>query len=105
MNNYLINGFVYVLVFCVLGMIIGRQKGRVVAGALWSMTLGPFGWLIIALGPNMKSPESYACPHCTNILAENQKECHYCKNSVIWVKGKPQKRLARDGTAWRNQQD
>lgn len=102
MTDYMFNGLVYVLVFGVLGMIIGRQKGRVVAGALWSLVLGPLGWLIIALGPSMRTPKSLACPYCTNILAMNQKECNYCKSPVVWVDGKPQKRLATVGTAWRH---
>lgn len=41
------------VVFGSVGMLIGQIKGRVLAGLFFGMLIGPIGWLIIALGPNM----------------------------------------------------
>lgn len=37
--------------FVVIGALIGRAKGRTMAGIVWSVVLGPFGWLVVALMP------------------------------------------------------
>jgi ribosomal protein L37E len=53
-NSLLIGFLATFVVFGSIGMLIGQYKGRVLAGLFFSMLLGPIGWLIIALGPNMK---------------------------------------------------
>lgn len=40
----------------IIGALIGERKGRAGAGAFFSLLLGPLGWLLIAAGPDLKSP-------------------------------------------------
>lgn len=48
---------VFVL-FGAIGMLIGQKKGRRMAGLLWSMALGPIGWLIVWFGPDLSATAS-----------------------------------------------
>lgn len=90
---------VFFIVFGAVGMLIGQHKGRAVAGLLWAMLLGPIGWLLVALGPNLKQPKSRPCPHCSGVLPLNQKECNHCKNRVLWVNGKAHKQPGSNGAS------
>lgn len=81
----------YFIAFGAIGMLIGQHKGRPLAGLFWAMLLGPIGWLLIALGPNLDKPKSLPCPHCGGALPMNQKECNHCKNRITWVNGKARK--------------
>jgi hypothetical protein len=48
-------------VLCVLiGALIGKYKGRVDSGVIWSALLGPIGWLIVALQQDLRQK----CPEC-----------------------------------------
>lgn len=67
---------------------VGAWKGRVFAALVWAAFLGPFGWVVIALGPNLKPITSAPCPHCGGVIPINQGECAHCKNKVRWLKGK-----------------
>lgn len=40
--------------FGAVGMLIGGKKGRVLAGLIWGMVLGPIGWLVVLLGPTIE---------------------------------------------------
>jgi len=48
----------YFICFGAIGWLIGQRKGRPVAGLLWSMVLGPIGWLLMFLLPAASSGES-----------------------------------------------
>jgi hypothetical protein len=37
-----------------IGGVIGYKKGRLVAGILWGMVLGPLGWIIVLMGPDFR---------------------------------------------------
>ncbi len=54
---YLIAFICYVAIFGLIGMIIGQTKGRPAAGFLFGALLGPIGWLVVAVGPNIKAEE------------------------------------------------
>jgi hypothetical protein len=42
------------VLFGAIGMLIGQTKGRPTAGLIFSMLLGPIGWLLIFLGPDVR---------------------------------------------------
>lgn len=42
------------VLFGAIGMLIGAKKGRALAGLVFSMLLGPIGWLLIFLGPDVR---------------------------------------------------
>lgn len=79
----------YFVIFGSIGMLIGQRKGRVMAGLIWSMLLGPFGWLIVLLGPNIATPKAVPCPFCAGAVPMNQAQCNHCKNALKWIKGRP----------------
>ena len=53
---------VYFVLFGAIGMLIGQKKGRTFAGLVWSMLLGPFGWLLVGLGPTIERKAPPARP-------------------------------------------
>src|SRR5208283_2837355 len=44
----------YFIVFGLIGVVVGQRKGRAFAGFVFGALLGPIGWLIVALGPDVK---------------------------------------------------
>lgn len=75
----------------VIGMAVGSAKGRAFAGALWGVALGPIGWLLVAMGPDMAQRRAKRCPHCLGLLPIGQRECAHCNRGVVWVRGEPRK--------------
>lgn len=88
--NELTYGVYLIYGLLVLGgaLAIGVWKGRVLAAVLWALFLGPIGWIIVALGPNMTAKLAADCPHCGKTLPINQAVCNHCANSVSWIAGK-----------------
>ena len=39
------------LAFVVVGLLLGRWRGRTLEGALWAGVLGPIGWVVVLLRP------------------------------------------------------
>lgn len=89
MNELAVYALGYFVIFGAIGMLIGQRKGRTLAGLIWSMLLGPFGWLVVALGPNIAGGKSTACPLCGGVLPISQAKCNHCGNAVHWIKGRP----------------
>lgn len=66
--------------FCALvGLLIGQKKKRPTAGFLWGLILGPIGWLIVAVGPNM-GPK---CPECKGDIVAGARKCKNCGADLI----------------------
>lgn len=82
---------IYLAVTLGVAIAIGAWKGRVFGSLVWSLSLGPLGWIIVALGPNMTVKKSDDCPHCGGIVPLNQVDCKHCGNRVLWIQGKPRK--------------
>ena len=84
---YLIYGAIKLAV----AIAIGVWKGRLFGSIVWATFLGPIGWVIVALGPNMTVKKAVDCPHCGGVLPVNQAECKHCANKVLWIQGKARK--------------
>lgn len=46
------------LAFVVVGALIGWWRGRLIEGLVWSLVLGPFGWLVVLPRPKPKKPRA-----------------------------------------------
>ena len=82
---------IYGAITLAVALFIGVWKGRILASLLWSGFLGPIGWIIVALGPNLNAVKSVDCPHCGGVLPVNQAACKHCANKVTWIQGKARK--------------
>lgn len=70
--------FIWPVVFGIIGLLIGAQKGRVLAGGLWGFFLGPLGLLVVGLGPNMKPK----CPKCFGVIEPMASKCKNCGSDL-----------------------
>jgi hypothetical protein len=86
--NLIVGILVYFVFFGSIGMLIGQRKGRAFAGFVWAMLLGPLGWLLVILGPDMNAVKSTKCPHCGGVLPLNQGKCNHCENQIRWIQGR-----------------
>jgi hypothetical protein len=57
-----------------IGAIVGQSKGRAGAGFFLGLLLGPIGWLVVAVGPNM-NPK---CPLCGGVVVKGAIKCKNC---------------------------
>ena len=57
-----------------IGAVIGRAKGRWVAGLVWGAALGPIGWLVVALSKSGLRE----CPECGRRNRPDARVCRYC---------------------------
>ncbi len=72
-------GFLFLwLIFAVIGALIGRSKGRVLAGFLWGLFLGPLGWLIVALAKGNRKQ----CPSCRSWVDGQASACPKCGRDI-----------------------
>ena len=62
------------LICAIVGALIGRSKGRWLAGFIWGAALGPIGWIIIAVAKR----EPRECPECGRTNPAGVKVCHGC---------------------------
>ncbi len=62
------------LVCAAIGALIGRSKGRWLAGFIWGAALGPIGWIVIAVAKR----EPRECPECGRKNSPDAKVCHNC---------------------------
>jgi RNA polymerase subunit RPABC4/transcription elongation factor Spt4 len=68
-----------VLVFALVGYAIGSAKGRTTAGLLWGALVGPIGWLVVAVGPNMKPK----CSSCGGVVVKGAQKCLHCGSTML----------------------
>ena len=66
-------------VLCVLiGALIGKAKGRIDSGIIWSLMLGPIGWLIVALQQDLRQK----CPECRGVVFPGARKCNGCGSDI-----------------------
>jgi hypothetical protein len=65
---------VMTLICAAIGALIGRSKGRWLAGFIWGAALGPIGWIVIAVSKR----EPRLCPECGRKNPPDAKVCHGC---------------------------
>jgi hypothetical protein len=59
-SQTLLIAFFWAVIGGAVGAAIGGKKGRTEAGAVFGFLLGPLGWLIVAVGPDL-SPKCVSC--------------------------------------------
>ena len=69
---------IWLVVGALVGALIGQAKGRPGAGTAFGLLLGPIGWLITALGPNLKPK----CPFCGGEIVEGAIKCKNCGSDL-----------------------
>jgi len=68
----------------VVGALIGgKYRGRAKAGALWGAFLGAIGWVVVALGPDLRTK----CPSCGDPVTGGQYKCRICGTDLDWDDG------------------
>jgi hypothetical protein len=61
-----------------IGIIIGKAKGRPGSGFVWSLLLGPIGWLIVLLMKDLREK----CPQCGGVIVPGAKKCKNCGSTL-----------------------
>jgi hypothetical protein len=83
LGYYTIALVLYVMVFGLVGWVIGERKGRPEAGFLFGALLGPIGWLVVAAGPDVKAAQAATrmkkCPYCAEMVQPDAKVCKHCR--------------------------
>jgi ribosomal protein L40E len=88
-----------ITLFCaVVGALIGKAKGRWLAGLLWGAALGPVGWLVVALSRS----GFVECVECGRPNAPAAKVCRHCGVDLRKAAAQSERsRLKRDDWASR----
>lgn len=79
-NQFAIIVVLWIILGALIGAAIGNIKRRPEAGFVFGMLLGPLGWLIVGLGPDV-GPK---CPECGGEVVEGKPKCKNCGAEVHW---------------------
>jgi hypothetical protein len=64
-----------------VGAAIGTKKNRTGGGFVLGLLLGPIGWLLVAVGPDLRE-KGPTCPHCGGEMAPGKAVCRHCGREV-----------------------
>ena len=67
-------GLMMSLFSVLVGALIGKHKGRIASGFVWSLLLGPLGWLIVALMKDLRPK----CSECGGVVVSGARKCKNC---------------------------
>jgi hypothetical protein len=73
--------FLYAIVGGLVGAAIGARKNRAAAGFGFGLLLGPIGWLLVALGPDLRE-KGPACPYCGGEMVAGKAVCRHCGREI-----------------------
>lgn len=59
-----------------VGAAIGQSKGRAGAGFFFGLLVGPIGWLIVAIGPDLNPAR--LCHACKGKVPDDATKCMHC---------------------------
>jgi hypothetical protein len=62
----------------VVGYFIGKTKGRPGSGIIWAMVLGPIGWIVVLISPDL-GPK---CRECGGAIVRGARKCKNCGSSL-----------------------
>jgi hypothetical protein len=64
-----------------IGYLLGRSKGRQCDGIIWSVLLGPIGWIItLCLSDGTPRPR---CPECLSWVHPGASRCCHCGTQIV----------------------
>jgi hypothetical protein len=72
--TFFIGLVVWILIFGLVGALIGRRRGRIGSGVFWGVLFGPLGWLITALLKDLR----LKCSLCGGVINPGVSRCCHC---------------------------
>lgn len=67
------------LLFSLVGLMIGQRKGRAAAGFFFGALTGPIGWLVILIGPDYSDgAKKKVCRFCAETINDAAIVCKHC---------------------------
>jgi hypothetical protein len=68
------------LIYVSVGVALGWSKGRRGDGAVLGLILGPVGWYMVSVAPDLR------CPECRRVAEEGARRCQHCGCQLAGVR-------------------
>jgi len=72
---------IVVLVLSLVGALLGKMRGRIISGVVWTIVLGPIGWLVVLLMKDLRP----ACPQCKEVIKPDTRTCPHCRKELRYA--------------------
>ena len=79
MIEFLIIAFGLMLVNLAIGLLLGLEIGRPIAGLVWAFLLGPIGWAIVSSLTDKRT----RCRHCAEVVRPEALICPHCQRELF----------------------
>ena len=76
--TFFIGLVVWILIFGLVGALIGKRRGRIGSGVFWGVLFGPLGWLITALLTDLRPK----CSLCGAAVNRGATRCCHCGGEI-----------------------